>query len=98
MDLQARDAGGRDALKEGVGTRPGEAVLHHVRDVEERAVRAREVVRGADGERGVLHGHVEAAEGNHLAAVREMEVVERGLLEGGILGGGGGVPDGLGES
>lgn len=57
-------------------------MLHHVRDVEEGGVGAREVMRGADGEGGVLDGHVEAAEGDHLSAVGDVEVVEGGFLEG----------------
>lgn len=64
-------------------------MLYHVAYVEEGGVRAGEVVRGADAEGGVLHGHVETAEGHHFAAVREVEVVEGGLLEDFITGCGG---------
>ena len=41
-----------------------------------------------------MNGHVEAAKGDHLAAMGDVEVIEGGLLKGGIGGGGGGVADG----
>ena len=40
-----------------------------------------EVVGGADAEIGVLDWHVEATEGDHLAAMGEVEVVEGRLLK-----------------
>lgn len=51
-------------------------MLHHVADIKERGVAAREMVRGADREGVVLHRHVEAAEGDHFPAVSEVEIVE----------------------
>lgn len=42
---------------------------------------ASEVVRVTDGEGGVLNWHVEAAEGDHFGAMREVEVVETGFPE-----------------
>ena len=56
-------------------------MLYHVADVEERGMGAREVVGGTDGERGVLHRHVEAAEGDHFGAVGDVKVVERDFAE-----------------
>lgn len=56
-------------------------MLHHVTDVKEGGVRAREVVRGADGEGGILYGHLETAKWHHFPAVREVELVERGFTE-----------------
>ncbi len=67
MRAQGRQAGRCDGLQERRGTGSGNAVLHHVADVEERGVAACKVVRGADGEGIVLYGHVEAAEGDHLS-------------------------------
>ena len=56
-------------------------MLHHVTDVKERRVAACEVVGGADGEGGVLDGHVETAEMDHFRAMGHVEVVERGFAE-----------------
>jgi hypothetical protein len=56
-------------------------MLHHVAYVEEGGVAASKVVRGADALVRVLYWHVEAAEGDHFAAVGEVEVVEGCLLE-----------------
>lgn len=56
-------------------------MLNHVAYIEERGVAACEVVRGADALRGVLDWHVEAAEGDHFAAMGEVQVVEGCLLE-----------------
>jgi hypothetical protein len=68
------------------GTRSGSRkdALHHVRDIEDGGVFAGEGVRCRYGEGSILHGHVKAAEGDHLGAMGEMEVVEGGFLEGGV--------------
>ncbi|RYP02076.1 hypothetical protein DL765_010781 [Monosporascus sp. GIB2] len=79
--LQRGDAPRRDALQEVRGSRAREPVLHHVAHVEERGVRPREVVRGAHALVGVLHRHVVAAERHHLGAVRQVQVVQRRLLQ-----------------
>ena len=51
-------------------------------DVKKGGMVAREGVRGGDGVRAVLEGHVEAAEGDHLCAAGDVEVVEGGFAEG----------------
>ena len=95
MHGQTSDVAGGDALEESGRARAGEMVLHHVGDVEEGGALAGEVVGVEDGEGGVLDGHGVAAEGDHFAAVAEVEVVEGGFGElffgscrgGGIAGG-----------
>lgn len=64
-------------------------------DVEEGGVGAGEEVGLGDAEGGVLDWHVEAAEGDHFAAVGEVEVVEGGFLEVSLGGRGGGGMAGL---
>lgn len=59
----------RHALEKRGGARAREDPLDHVAYVEDGAVLTGEGVGLADGEAGVLHGHVEAAEGDHFAAV-----------------------------
>lgn len=81
MCFQPRDPSRRDALEEGVDAWAGEPMLYHVAYVEEGGMRACEVVRGADAEGCVLNRHVEAAKWHHLAAVREVEVVEGRLAQ-----------------
>ena len=56
-------------------------MLHHVAYIEEGGVAACEVMRGADAEAGVLDWHVEAAKGDHFAAMGKMEVVQWCLLK-----------------
>ncbi len=50
-------------------------------DIEKRSMAASEVVRFADGQGGVLHGHVKSAERDHFPAVSNVEVIKRGFAE-----------------
>ena len=90
MHRQTRDVAGADALEEGGCAGAGEVVLHHVGDVEEGGGCAGEFVGVEDGEGRVLDRHGVAAEGDHFAAVAEVEVVEGGFAELFFGGGGGG--------
>lgn len=50
-------------------------------DVKKRGMAASEVVRCADAQGVVLYGHIESAEGDHLCAILDVEIVERGFAE-----------------
>jgi hypothetical protein len=63
--------------------RSGDQELAHVADVEESAVLADGVVLGGDAG-GILDGHLEAGEGDHLGAECDVDVVKGGLLEHGF--------------
>lgn len=82
VDGQGLEVGRGDGLQEGGGVRAAEDALHHVRDIKERGVGAGELVRLGDGEARVLHGHLEAAKGDHLCAMGQVEIVQGRLLEG----------------
>ena len=81
--LEARDVGDDEGLKEGDGPAALEAEAAHVGDVEEAAVGAA-VDGGLHDGVLVLDGHAPPGERHHLAAVGDVEVVERRLLELGL--------------
>jgi hypothetical protein len=60
--------------------RAAQFVLRHVRKIEDARPFAHRRVLFEDT--GVLHGHLEAAEGDQPAAERDVLVVERGALQG----------------
>lgn len=78
-----RDVGDDERLEEGDGAAALEAEAAHVCDVEEAAVGAA-VDGGVHDGVLVLDGHAPPGERHHLAAVGDVEVVERRLLELGL--------------
>ena len=62
--------------------------LAHVRDIEQAGVGARVQVLLEDAE-GVLDRHLVAGERHHAGAKRDVQIVERGALQGGGIGGSG---------
>ena len=78
--LEAGDVGDDEGLEEGDGPAALEAEAAHVGDVEEAAVGAA-VDGGLHDGVLVLDGHAPPGERHHLAAVGDVEVVERRLLE-----------------
>jgi hypothetical protein len=83
--LEAHDVGDDEGLEEGDGLAAHEAEAAHVGDVEEAALGA--AVNGGVHDRVlVLDGHAPASERHHLAAVGDVEIVERRLLELGLRG------------
>lgn len=77
------DVGDDEGLEEGDGVAALEAEAAHVGDVEEAGVGAA-VDGGVHDGVLVLDGHAPAGERHHLAAVGDVEVVERRLLELGL--------------
>jgi hypothetical protein len=82
LDLAERERGrvvGGQPLHRGEGADAADFKLAHVADVEEADGRAHTAVLLDDA--GVLHGHVPAAEGNHLRAGRDVYCVQGSALE-----------------
>lgn len=78
--LERRDVGDDEGLEEGDGLAAVEAEAAHVGDVEEAAVGAA-VEGGVHDGVLVLDGHAPPGERHHLPAVRDVEVVQRRLLQ-----------------
>jgi hypothetical protein len=79
------DSGRGDAFEEGFSAGPFDVVLHHVADVEEGGLFAGPLVALADAEIAVLHGHAVTAKGHHFGAVSEVQVVEVGFAQVGVV-------------
>ena len=82
LDLAEGEGGrvvGGQSLHRGEGSRAADFELAHVTDVEEPDIRANAAVLLDDA--GVLHGHVPAAEGNHLGAGGDVDVAQGRALE-----------------
>ncbi len=84
---KGRGVAGQDVLQEGQGPRPAHGEAAHVRDVEETGVPARLQVLPDDA-RGVLDGHLPAAEVDHVGARLDVLLVEWRPLHRSILPGG----------
>ena len=85
--FETGDIGDHKTLEEGDAVLAHEAEAAHMGDVEEAAIFAA-VDGGVHDGILVLDGHAPSGEGDHLAAIFNMEVMEDGFLE--LTGGGGG--------
>ena len=83
-EAEAGDVARHQGFERRRGIRPGDPCLAHMRDVEQPRMGAGMQMLALDAH-GILDRHQIAGKGHHLAALRQMQIVKRGLQK---IGGG----------